>query len=167
MPYSRRSLALRPVNSRKHEITWSNLGQDAGSTATVIDLAIGVEPPDKNLGSEVLIGSKVRNIYFEFHFSADSVAAVNVIHWTIGKEPFNTNLSNPNTYQQADRRFIFKRGMEMLPKDVSTVFKRIFVVRIPPKFNRIGDSDKLFFKYQAAITNTINACGIAIYKELY
>ncbi len=163
---SRRAMALRPVKSTKHEITWSNLGQDAATSAVVIDLAIGVEPPDKNLGSEVSIGAKVRTIYFEFHFSAAQTGNVNVIHWIIGKEPFNTNISNPTVYQQTDRRFIFKRGMEMLPANVATVYKRIFVVRIPPKFNRIGDADKIFLKYQASSTQTINACGIAIYKEL-
>jgi len=128
-------------------------------------LAIGVEPPDKNLASEVSIGSTVGSIYFEFHFSAQVTTNPKVIHWTIGKEPFNSNVSSPSTYNTVDRRFIFKRGMEMLPADQSTVFKRIFVVRIPPRFKRIGDTDKLFLRYICSSTETINACGIAIYKE--
>ncbi len=162
---NRRALALRPVNSIKHEITWSNLGQNA-SSVQVIDLAIGVEPPDKNLGSEVAIGATVGSIYFEFHFSAETTTSPKVVHWMIGKEPFGTNLGSPASYQTINRRFIFKRGMEMLPSDQSTVFKRIFVVRIPPKFKRIGDNDKIFLRYVCSSTETINACGFAIYKEL-
>ncbi len=165
MPYSRRALALRPVNSIKHEITWSDLAIDA-SAIIVKDIAIGVEPPDKNLATEVAIGSTVRSIYFEFHFSAQTTTNPKVIHWTIGKEPFGTNLGSPSSYNTIDRRFIFKRGMEMLPADKSTVFKRIFVVRIPPRFRRIGDNDKLFLRYISTSAETINACGFAIYKEL-
>ncbi len=165
MPYGRRRNNLRPINSIKHEVTWSDLAIDA-SSAVVKDIAVGVEPPDKNAATEVEIGATVNSIYFEFHFSAQVITNPKVIHWTIGKEPFGTNLSGPSTYEAIDRRFIFKRGMEMLPKDVGTVFKRIFVVRIPPKFRRIGDQDKLFFKYIASSTETVNACGFAIYKEL-
>ncbi len=159
-----RFTTLRPVHSEKEEITWSNIGQDAGTAAITINLAVGVQPGNKNIANEVPIGSKIRAIYLEFHFSAAQTGNVNVIHWIIGKEPFNTDLSNPNVYYQTDRRFIIKRGMEMLPANVATVFKRIVVVRIPPRMNRIGDDDKIIFKYQASSTQTINACGIAIYK---
>ncbi len=58
-----------------------------------------------------------------------------------------------------------KRGMEMLPTNVATVFKRIFVVKIPRVYNRVGDTDQYTFQYIASSSQTINACGIAIYKE--
>ncbi len=164
MPFRNR---LAPViQSRKHEISWSNLGQDAGSVKTTVILAKGTQPADvtDTTATECTIGCNIRSIFLEFHFGADTITAANVIHWTVSKLPFGTSLGNPNLYQLTTRRFIFKRGMEMLPKDVSTVFKRIIVVKIPPRHRRLGSGDQLVFTYQAAITNTINACGIAVYK---
>ncbi len=159
----RRGLALRPVQSEKHEITWSNLAQNA-STVQTIQIAEGLNASVASAANQVPTGATVKAIYFEFHFSAQVTTNPKVIHWQIGKEPFETDLSIPSTYFNSDKRFIFKRGMEMLPSDQSTVFKRIFVVRIPPKFRRIGQNDKLVFSYIASSTETINACGIAIYK---
>ncbi len=52
----------------------------------------------------------------------------------------------------------------MLPKDVNHVVKRIIGVPIPPRFKRIGDADVITFDYIASSAETINACGIAIYK---
>ncbi len=57
--------------------------------------------------------------------------------------------------------------MEMLPKDASTVFKRIFVVKVPRKFQRMAQNMNIEFRYIATSTEAINACGIAIYKEYY
>ncbi len=154
------------IQSDKHEVTWSNLAQDAGTAADATNLAVAVQPSGKNLSTEVEIGSIVRSIYFEFHFSAETVTNPKVIHWTIEIVPPGLTVSNPNLYYQTDRRFIIKRGMEMLPKDVSTVFKRVFVVRIPPKYQRQSDTQIIQFRYQCSSTEAINACGIAIYKEL-
>ncbi len=122
---------------------------------------------DKDGDQEVAIGSTVKSLYLEFHFNEAQTANANVIHWSVTKEPFDTNITAPNLYNQKDRRFIFKRGMEMLPPNVSTVFKRIIVVKIPPKFSRIGDLDRLVFNYVASSSQTINACGICVYKEFY
>ncbi len=155
---------LRPVDSEKHEITWSNLLQNA-STVQDIVLAEGLAPVSVNAANEVTAGSTINSIYFEFHFSAASTGAPNVIHWTIHKQPFGTSANNPNVYFGQDKRFIFKRGMEMLPVNVSTVFKRIFVVKIPPRFRRMGKNDRLTFSYISSASETINACGIAIYKR--
>ncbi len=164
MPFRRR---IRPIiQTRKHEITWSNLGQDAGTAATTVVLAKGTQAADITdaTPTEVQTGANIPWLYLEFHFGADNVAAVNVIHWTIAKEPFGTSLGNPNIYQNITRRFIFRRGMEMLPKDVSTVFKRIIPLKVPRRMQRLGMGDQLVFKYQSSITNTINACGICVYK---
>ncbi len=156
---------LRPIHTNKHENTWSNLGQNA-STVQEIVIASGVDQANKDSATEVEIGSHVKSIYFEFHFSPAQTGNVNVIHWTIRKLPFATTATIPSLYFQVDRRFIFKRGMEMLPTNVSTVFKRIFVVKIPRGASRMGDGDKLVLQYIASSTQTINACGIAIYKEI-
>ncbi len=162
MPYRRNN--LRPINSDKHEVTWSLLGLDPTVNTQVV-LAVATQPSVTNTATEVEIGSKISTIFLEFHFSPAQTGAVNVIHWQVRKEPFSTVPTAPNTYYQQDRRFIFKRGMEMLPTNVSTVFKRIVVVRIPPRFSRMGENDRLIFQFEGSSTQTINACGFAIYKR--
>ncbi len=114
------------INSQKHENTWSNLSQDASAVKTVIV----VQPVDRAgintaVPEEVAIGSIVKSIYFEFHFSAQQTGNVNVIHWQVLKEVAVQTLSAPNLYNNDDKSQIFKRGMEMLPANVATVYKRI------------------------------------------
>ncbi len=156
---------FRPVvHSDKHEITWSNLAQDA-SVTKIVTFSNAVQPTAKNASTEVLIGSQVRSIYLEFHFSADVITNPKVIHWKVEVLPGGLAPTIANSYYQIDRRFIIKRGMEMLPKSVSTVYKRIFVVRIPRKYQRQSESQLIQLRYQCSSAEAINACGIAIYKE--
>ncbi len=166
MPFRRNSRFKAPIKTDKHEITWSNLGQNAGSVQQII-LAAGTNSADKDTSTEVEVGSHVRSIYFEFHFSAAQTGNVNVIHWNIFGSKTGETIGIPSTYYTDNRSAVFKRGMEMLPVNVSTVFKRIFVVRIPKKFQRMTKNAFLIFQYIASSTQTINACGIAIYKEQY
>ncbi len=165
MPYGRRRMTS-PVKSDKHEVTWSNLSQNA-STVQTVALAVGTQSASKDDSTEVETGAHVYGIYFEFHFSAAETGNANVIHWKIEYNPSDKTMSNPNVYYQTDRAYTMKRGMEMLPVNVSTVFKRIFVVKIPRKYSRLVESDTIRFRYIASSTQQINACGIAIYKEFY
>ncbi len=163
MPFQRRRA---PITQEKHELSWSNLGQNAGSVIN-IEIEKGVHPATKDgaIPSECVIGSIVKSIYFEFHFSAETVTNPKVIHWNIiVSRDLQTN-PDPTVYNTPSKAMIIKRGMEMLPKDVSTIFKRIFVVRIPRIYQRVRDDMEINFAYQASSTETINACGIAIYKE--
>ncbi len=164
MPFRRSRMST--IKSDKHEITWSNLGQDASTPQTVL-LAQGVASANKNISNEVEIGAHIKTVYLEFHFSAAQTANANVIHWELVMERANQTLTGPNLYYQADRAQIMKRGMEMLPTNVSTVFKRIIVLRVPKIYQRMRDEMKLEFKYTASSAQTINACGFAIYKEFY
>ncbi len=156
---------FRGKKSEKHELTWSLIGLDA-STTQVVNLSNAVQPSAKNASIEVAIGSTIRSVYFEFHFSAAQTANVNVVHWKVEMVPDTMVPSIANSYYQTDRRFILKRGMEMLPVNVATVFKRIFVVRIPAKYRRQSEGQLISFRFQASSTQQINACGFAIYKEL-
>ncbi len=156
----------RPIiKSDKHEITWSNLAQNAAAQQSVT-LSQGVPTADADTATETEIGSRITSIYFEFHFSAQVITNPKVIHWVInaGIQQGET-LSTTSTYYQGDRSKIIKRGMEMLPADQSTVFKRIFVVRIPKVYQRVKANSFIQFRYISTSTETINACGIAIYKE--
>ncbi len=160
----RRALRNRPVHSEKEEITWSNLAQNASATKQV-DIITAVDSP--TTAGQVEIGATVKWIYFEFHFSPEVITNTKVIHWLIQKVPSGVSQmeSTPSTYDTVVKRFVLKRGMEMLVKDAGTVFKRIFVVKIPPRLSRMGDADQIQFRYICSSTETINACGIAIFKQ--
>ncbi len=160
MPRGLRNL----VNSEKKEITWSDLGINAATT-TEKTIYQGEPPSATNLGNEVEVGSLVKWVYFEFHFSQDQTANVSVVHWQIDFIPEGMTTGNPNTYNQGNKAYIIKRGMEMLPVNVSTVFKRIFVVKIPRVYQRVKVNTALKFRYISSSANTINACGFAVYKR--
>ncbi len=165
MPFRSRNF-LRPIKSDKHEITWSNLSQNASAVKN-IPLVIPVASADKDTETEVEIGAHIKSIYFEFHFGAETITNAKVIHWKFFIQRAGETISVPSLYYQDDRARISKRGMEMLPKDVSTIFKRIFVVKIPRHLQRVSASTFMTFSYICSSTETINACGIAIYKEYY
>ncbi len=162
MPFSRN----RPVvHSEKHEVTWSNLAQNASAGIT-IQLCNPVNPTQKDGPTEVLIGAVVKSIYFEFHFSAQVITNPKVIHWIIIAERIGQTAVLSSSYDAPEKSQIFKRGMEMLPADQSTVFKRVFVVRIPKFMQRQKENQDIRLKYTSSSAETINACGFAIYKEL-
>ncbi len=170
MPYSRRAMSLRPVKSEKHEVTWSLLGLNASTKQTIVLVSATAGEP--STGNQVETASTVRSIYVEFNLNGvDNSGSVQVFHWYIMKVPANTlPTSDPATYDTSTKRFIFKRGMEMLPEiplgsggTVQT--KRVFVVRIPPRFSRFGEGDALNLVFKSSSASNINFCGISIFKE--
>ncbi len=158
---------LSPVKTDKHEITWSNLASDRGTATLIVPLAKGVPPADKNIATECEIGSKIYGIYVEFNVAAEDVTSPKIIHWAIQGGAEGSTKENPTLYYQSNRSFILKRGMEMLPKDVSTVYKRVFVVKIPKKLQRQTADSYIDILFRASSTELINLCGFAIYKEFY
>ncbi len=161
-------MSLRPVKSLKHETTWTFLAQNASTTQEVI-LVHGQENP--TTGVEVDIGSIVKGVYIEFNLNGvDNSGASQVFHWKVEKKPALMSVTAPNSYMQDDKKFILKRGMEMLPEvplgsggTVQT--KRIFFVKFPPRIRRFDDDDKVVFQYISSSTSSINFCGFAIFKE--
>lgn len=172
MALSRRAQRLRPVKSEKHEITWSNLAQNASTTQTV-EIVRGVQSPGAP-DEEVEIGDTVSSVYFEFNLNGvDNSGVAQVFHWIIMKNPSGeitlTN-ANPTLYNQKIKRHILKRGMEMLPgiplgSGGTVQTKRVFVVKIPPRLRRFGQDDKLDLHYRSSSASGINFCGIAIFKS--
>ncbi len=172
MPYSTRSraLSLRPVKSEKHETTWSNLGENASTVKNVILIFTPAGEP--TTGNQVEVGSTVRSIFLETNLNGvDNSGSVQVFHWCIYKNPAGDfAVIDPSVYDQKHKRFILKRGMEMLPEiplgsggTVQT--KRVFVLRIPPRMSRWGEDDTLVLSYKSSSASNINFCGIAIFKE--
>ncbi len=173
MPTFRRGNSLRPINSQKHENTFSFLIHNASSAQT-IDVIIGTDRGtiDTNNPQEVQIGAKISSVYFEFNLNGvDNSGTAQVFHWMILKNP-NSQISgvDPALYNKDFKSKILKRGMEMLPEiplgsggTVQT--KRIFVVRIPRGLSRFGQNDKLQLIYKSTSASSINFCGITIFKE--
>ncbi len=154
---------LRPVKSEKEEISWSELGTDMSTTRTQT-IAIAVDSP--TTAGQVEIGDTIRSVFFEFNLVADDSTTVKVFHWQLVKSPHGDYAEIGNSYDTDHKNQILKRGMEMLPKATTSVqIKRIFVVRIPPRLRRMADGDLIQLRYQATSAETINFCGIAIYKH--
>ncbi len=171
MPFRSRALSLRPVNSEKHEITWSLLSLNASGTQ-VISLIKGVQNPTAS--DEVQQGSTVGSVYFETNLNGvDNSGTVQIFHWMIVKSPSNEIEiadADPALYNQKIKRHILKRGMEMLPEipigsggTVQT--KRIFVVKLPKSIKRFGVDDRLNLYFKSTSASGVNFCGIAIYKN--
>ena len=173
MPSFRRGNSLRPINSQKHENTWSFLIHNASASQTV-NLIVGTERGSIGTSTpeEVQIGAKISSIYIEFNLNGvDNSGSAQVFHWLILKNP-NSQISgvDPALYNKDFKSKILKRGMEMLPEipigsggTVQT--KRIFVVRIPRGLSRFGQNDKLQLVYKSTSASSINFCGISIFKE--
>ncbi len=162
MPFRRRS--LNPIQSEKHEIEWTNLAQDAGTTVTV-NLATAVQASAINLRNEVKQGDHIKSIFLEFNVAPETITATKVVHWKVIKNPHGDSSHTGNEYNAKVKNQVLHRGMEMLVKDVGTVFKRIFVVRIPRGVQRMADGDTIDFLYQSTSTQTQNLCGFAIYRS--
>ncbi len=154
------------LHSNKHEVVFSALAENAGTVKTITILQ-GVEVADANTGVECPVGRTVKSIYVEFNLSAETTTEVKTLEWQIYGQTSGETIGLPSTYYQDSRANILKRGMEMLVRDQSTLIKRIFVVKIPKKFQRITANRTFRFQYISSSVNPQNMCGIFIWKELY
>ncbi len=164
MPFFRRSQGI--TKRDKHEVVWSNLIQNAVTKQQII-LASTVDVGAKDGPTECAVGSHVKFIYLEFNLSAEDVSVPKTLQWSVQVLPPGQVSTSPALYYQDQRSYIIQRGMEMLPKDVGTVFKRIVAIRIPKAYQRRKQGDFIVFNYIASDASTVNVCGFAVYKELY
>ncbi len=162
MPFHRRMQA--PIVSDKHEVTWTNLASDLSTILTVV-IARGKKLADVNASTEVPVGSKIYGIYIEFNIGAEDITSPKKLEWKVFANPVGQTSSSPALYYQTDRSYTLKRGMEMLPKAVSTVYKRIIFVRIPRNYQRMKEDYDINISFIASSTETVNLCGFAIYKN--
>ncbi len=164
---ARYSRTRAPLKSVKHEITFSSLVADVGTATLIIPIWLGQDTTTANLSTEAVVGRRIKSVYIEFNCSAASVANPKILHWTVQGGSEGSTLESPALYNQSNKANIIKRGMEMLPVSVGTVYKRIFQIRIPRKFQRVQQDGFLSLLFRCSSTETINVCGIIIYKELY
>ncbi len=154
-----------PPNIEKHELSFTSLALDNSSDIS-FTLAQAVDASSKNLQNEVLVGSRITRVYMELNVGAETLTNPKVFHWLIFKSPFGTTIPAPSLYNQTSKRFIIQRGMEMLPKSNAVVYKRILSIKIPKRYQRMGDNDFLIFKHISTSAESINVCAFFIYKEI-
>jgi len=155
-----------PVKLDKHETTFTDLVVDASTTRNT-NIYTGVDVGAKTATQDVAVGSHVRWLYCEINFGAQVITNPKTVHWTIRIVAPGQVASIPTQFYSTDRSYVLKRGMEMLPKDVGTVYKRIFVVKIPKGYQRVKQGQVLEFEYVSSSSETMNACGIFIFREQY
>ncbi len=96
--------------------------------------------------------------------SAQVITNPKIFHWALAKNPVGAFGIDPTVYNADTKSWIIKRGMEMLPADLSTVYKRIFAVPIPKKMRRMSEGDEMSLRVKATSTESINFCGFLLYK---
>ncbi len=158
---SRRSLSIRPVHSEKVETTFSHLQQDSSSVQNV---TISFAEKTPTVATDIETGATIPWIFFELNFAAETITNPKIIHWILWKNPQGSFTQNPAVPDPITKKWILKRGMEMLPKNVATVTKRIGVIRIPRGMKRQADNDTMQLSYVVTSAETVNVCGIFIYK---
>ncbi len=146
-----------PLQTEKVETTWSDLAADYGAANVNKTIAI----PGTN-GLEV--GNLIKWVYIEFNCAAQTTTNPKVLHWGVYKIRTGQTIPNTSLYNQAIKAQILKRGMEMLPSDVATVYKRTFVVKLPRGIQRFRDGDSLVLAFRASSTETINNCGFTVFR---
>ncbi len=162
---------MRPIQTEKHEGTWSFLGQNASTlqTITLIQATAG-EPA---LANEIATGSHVKWIFIEFNLNGvNNSGASQVFHWMIFKNKNNAYpAQDPTIYDASTKSNILKKSMEMLPEvpldsggTIQT--KRVFTVKIPKIMQRFGETDSLYLYYKSTSASGINFCGIDIFREI-
>ncbi len=156
MPGSRRS-RYPTLKTKKLENTVTQLSTNLGAGVQKVILAKSLNNPTAD--TEVPIGSKLRWTQVEFNVSAENIASPKTLHWLIAKNPANDLTFTPTLYGTDTRKFIFQRGLEMLPSNVATVIKRIITIRIPPRYKRMDENDELQFLYLASSTEAMNFCA--------
>ncbi len=107
----------------------------------------------------------IKWIYLEFNLAAQTITNPKVIHWRVYKIKSDQTDESAATYNGIQKSQTIKRGMEMLPSDVATVFKRIVLVNIPKGMQRMQQGSSLKIELRSSSSETMNACGFAIFKE--
>ncbi len=158
MPGYRRSRQAT-LKTKKLETTVTQLSTNLGAGVQTLTLATAKNDPTADI--DVGVGSILRWTQIEFNVSAENIASPKTLHWLIAKNPATDLVFTPTLYGSDIRKFIFQRGLEMLPSNVATVVKRIINVRVPPRYRRMDENDSLQFVYLASSTEAMNFCARA------
>ncbi len=167
MVFRRRSNKGSIIDSKKHEVRFSNL-LAAGGTVKTVQIALAV---DRAVASDTQVkaGSVIKAIFFELNFNFEG-NITGVFDWCLVKTKEDQDIDAildpavPNVPARSQR---FLWGMEM-PAGInnSSAIKRIGTLLIPKGKQRMAEADQWSLLYRStASAGQEDACGHLIYKE--
>ncbi len=176
---NRRALALRPINSLKHIVDTS--GRAIAGAQNTTDIAIQNDLPSTTSVNQVHTGSAVKAIFLNIQVrGVIAYGGVPRIYFILFKNPGN---QVPAPALDAvgispKRKWVLHQEMIMVD-DVGlaatnpTSFPRTMfkgVIKIPKRYQRMGDADKLSFVIGNAAgeaTGATDWCLQSIYREFF
>ncbi len=161
---------LHPVNTIKHVID-----RQIGVILNVrdaIDLVQGDENPVLANDIEVVTGSHVKSLFLNVQVAASSTAALANIYMMVYGNPGSNiasgSIPNANVVGTSDfKKMVFHQEMIMTEKNTTAFPRTLFrgVIRVPRKFQRIGQNDRIAVQFFAPGVN-YDLCFQCIYKEI-
>ncbi len=156
----------RPINSVKHVIDSS--GALVTGTVSINQIAVAGRLSDATTPVTVTTGCNVGPIYLSVFVLGTTGGDSGLVDWYLWKEPANLiqTIDEPtpgNTGISPLRRFIFheEKGLAATQDGTPMVFKG--VIKIPPRFRRMGDGDQIKLHLLSDFPATF--CIKSIYKE--
>ncbi len=164
--YRRRQGKGNIIDSKKHEVRYSDLLAAGGSVKVVI-IALAV---DRAVASdnEVKAGAVIKAIFFENNYNFEG-NITGTFDWAIIKTKSGQTITSfdPAIPNQPTRSQVFQWGMEM-PAGInnSSAVKRMGTLLIPKGKQRMAEGDQWSLVYRStASAGQEDACGHFIYKE--
>ncbi len=164
----RRKSSKVVIDSRKHEIRYSDLLATGGSVK-VIRIARAANVQDISADNQVQTGSLIKAIFFENNYNFEGNITA-IYDWAIVKAKFGQGIAtvfDPAIPNQEARSGVFLWGMEM-PAGInnSSAVKRIGTLLIPKGKQRMAEGDEWALVYRSSAgAGGEDACGHFIYKE--
>ncbi len=155
------------IDSKKHEIRYSNLLANGGSVKSVL-IAVAVDGA-VTADNHVKAGSLIKAIFFEQNYNFEG-NITGVVDWALMKSKAGQtagSLNDPAIPNQPARSQTFLWGMEM-PAGInnSSAVKRIGTLLIPKGKQRMAEADEWNLVYRTtAGVGQEDGCGHFIYKE--
>ncbi len=165
---ARRGMMLRPINSFKHVIDSS--GTLTMGTVSEIPIASATtNDRDPASPTQIAIGSRITSFYISVFVLGTTGSSSSLVDWHLFKSPGSAVItaSKPtpgNVGVSNLRRFVFheEKGLAATQDGTPMVFKG--VIKIPPRFRRMGDDDVWFIRLLAADAD-MSFCVKVIYKD--
>ncbi len=159
----------RPIHSIKNVVDAS--GGTTGGTISTVPLAVAVRSLSSPVSpTEVTIGSTVSSIFVSVYILGTTGGSSGLVDWYLWKTPGQTttgvSIPDPgNTGIKSLRRFVFheEKGLAATQDGTPMVFKG--VIRIPPRFRRMGEDDAIQLKLLTETGFDAQFCVKAIYKQ--
>lgn len=162
---------MRPtINSRKH-IVQNSLTTVPIGTISQQSLAIAQEPPDVDGSTDVVIGSTIKAVYLEYWVTGDDAASISSAVITLQKYENNagnmTYAESVALHEYNNKKNVLYVSQGLVSQSGGTPLPLVRQwIKIPKGKQRFARGDLLKVTW-SGISDGINICGLAIYKEYY